>query len=488
MPPDFVGAPMRLIYEDEHRPILRRIIGLRARLALLIALLLLLLNVIPVTVFAQDAGGGLQTTIVERARLRDGPGVDWAILGVLEPGATLNVDGQAPGGGWVRGISATGTVGWVVQTAINATAEQVAALPRVWVDTPFSLSPPASGAAPAAAADPAAAVTPEPAPAAAPAAPPPPPVNAAPPPRGFALGGHIAGFEERAINYMRQAGMTWVKKQVRYNVGQSPSDVAGLINEAHGYGFRILLGIVGNKDAVNQPGYDEQYAAFVAGVAALGADAIEVWNEPNIDREWPVGQIDPARYTRLLAAAYNAIKSANPGTLVVSGAPAPTGFFGGCSGAGCDDNAYLAGMAAAGAARYMDCIGIHYNEGILPPTATSGDPRGSSNHYSRYYPAMVNTYLRAFGNARPLCFTELGYLTPEGFGPLPGAFGWAENVTLAQQAAWLDQVVSMAARSGRVRILIIWNVNFTNYDSDPMAGFAIIRPDGSCPACAALGS
>jgi uncharacterized protein YraI len=461
--------------------------GLRVRLALLVSLLLLLLNAFTPSVFAQDAGGGLQTTIIERARLRDGPGVDWTIIAVLEVGATLNVDGQPPGGGWVRGISADGTVGWVIQTAVSASAEQVAALPRVWVDTPFTLAPPAGGAPPVAPVEgePAPAPTVEPAPA---AAPPPPAVNAAPPPRGFGLGGHIAGFEERAINYMRQAGMTWVKKQIRFNLGQSPSDVAGAINEAHAYGFRIMLGIVGNKEAVNQQGYDDQYAAFVAGVAALGADAIEVWNEPNIDREWPAGQIDPARYTQLLAASYNAIKGANPGTIVISGAPAPTGFFGGCSGVGCDDDGYLRGMAAAGAARYMDCIGIHYNEGILPPTATSGDPRGSSNHYSRYYPAMVNTYLRAFGNARPLCFTELGYLTPEGFGPLPGAFGWAENVTVAQQAAWLDQVVSMAARSGRVRIMIIWNVNFTNYDSDPMAGFAIIRPDGSCPACAALGS
>ena len=152
------------------------------------------------------------------------------------------------------------------------------------------------------------------------------------------------------------------------------------------------------------------------------------------------------------------------------------------------DNLFVRGMAAAGAANYMDCVGIHYNEGILPPTATSGDPRGSSNHYSRYYGAMVDVYWRAFGGRRPLCFTELGYLSPEGFPPLPGAFGWAESVTVAQQAAWLDQVVSMAARSGRVRILIIWNVNFTNYDADPMAGFAMIRPDGSCPACAALGS
>jgi hypothetical protein len=462
---------------------------LRLRLVLFFALLLLVSTTFPV--FAQsEIPGGLQVTIIERARLRSGPGVEWNILGAFDAGTPFNVDGQAPGGGWVRGITPNGQVGWVVQTAINASAEQVAALPRLWVDAPFSLPAP-GGAAPAqpAPAEGSAPPADPAAPTPAPAAPPPPVVNSAPPPRGFALGGHVAGFDQRAIDYMRQAGMTWIKKQVRHSPGKSPGDVSALINEARGHGFRILLGVVGmTPDYLNQPGYFEDYAAFVAGLAAQGVDAIEIWNEPNIDREWPAGQIDPARYTQLLALSYNAIKAANPNTLVVSGAPAPTGFFGGCSGVGCDDNLFVRGMAAAGAANYMDCVGIHYNEGILPPTASSGDPRGSSNHYSRYYTAMVDVYWRAFGGRRPLCFTELGYLSPEGFPPLPGAFGWAENVTVAQQAAWLDQVVSMAARSGRVRILIIWNVNFTNYDADPMAGFAMIRPDGSCPACAALGS
>ena len=460
---------------------------LRLRFFVLLVLLLLVSTAFPV-IAQSEIPGGLQVTIVERARFRSGPGVEWNILGALEVGTLLNVDGQAPGGGWVRGISPSGQVGWVIQTSVNASAEQIAALPRLWVDAPFSLPAPA-GAAPAQPAPPANTGGESAPPAPAAAAAPPPVVNAAPPPRGFALGGHVAGFEQRAIDYMRQAGMTWVKKQVRHSPGANPADVAGLINEARAYGFRILLGVVGtNKDYLTLPGYFEEYAAYVGGLAALGADAIEVWNEPNIDREWPAGQIDPARYTQLLALSYNAIKAANPSTLVISGAPAPTGFFGGCSGAGCDDNRFVAGMAAAGAANYMDCIGIHYNEGILPPTATSGDPRGSSSHYSRYYPAMVDVYWRAFGGRRPLCFTELGYLSPQGFPPLPGAFGWAENVTVAQQAAWLDQVVSLAARSGRVRLLIIWNVNFTNYDADPMAGFAIIRPDGSCPACAALGS
>ncbi len=226
---------------------------------------------------------------------------------------------------------------------------------------------------------------------------------------------------------------------------------------------------------------------WLAQAAALGADAIEVWNEPNIDREWQAGQISPTRYTEMLRRAYNAIKATNANTLVISGAPAPTGFFGGCTGAGCDDNHFIAGMAAAGAANYMDCVGVHYNEGIVPPTATSGDPRGNSTHYTRYFTTMMNTYANAF-RSRPLCFTEMGYLTPEGFPPLSAGFAWAQNVTLAQQAAWIDQAVALAAQSGRVRLLIIWNVDFTNYGEDPMAGFALIRPDGSCPACDALGS
>ncbi|MBZ0300742.1 MAG: hypothetical protein K8J31_13415, partial [Anaerolineae bacterium] len=207
---------------------------------------------------------------------------------------------------------------------------------------------------------------------------------------------------------------------------------------------------------------------------------------PNIDREWPSGSISPANYTNLLRSAYQGIKGANPNTMVISGAPAPTGFFGGCSGGGCDDDAFVRGMAAAGAANSMDCLGIHYNEGILSPDATSGDPRGNSGHYSRYFWGMVNTYSRAFGGSRPLCFTELGYLTPEGFPPLPGGFAWAQNVTLAQQANWLDRAVTLARSTGRVRLLIVWNVDFTEYSSDPMAGYALIRPDGSCPACDAL--
>jgi hypothetical protein len=301
---------------------------------------------------------------------------------------------------------------------------------------------------------------------------------------GYELGGHVSGYG--FVNEMRSAGMTWVKKQIRWRRGEGTGAAAGAIGEAHANGFKILLGIVGYREDMGDfENYTNEFAAYLGQVAALGPEAIEVWNEPNIDREWPAGTINGGSYTQMLAKAYNAIKANNSGVMVISGAPAPTGFFGGsCTANGCDDNVFLAQMANAGAAQYMDCVGAHYNEGIISPDNRSGDPRGG--HYTRYFGGMLDLYYNAFGGSRKVCWTELGYLTAEGYGQLPPAFGWAGNTTLAQHAEWLGRASRLSRDSGRVRLMIVWNVDFRNFGDDPMGGYAIIRPDGSCPACGPL--
>jgi len=319
----------------------------------------------------------------------------------------------------------------------------------------------------------------------------PPPSGSVPPPSGniggFELGGQVFSFAYPS--QMKGAGMTWAKIQIIYNQGDDAGKVQGAIDSAHGQGFKVLLSIKGDKGqiAANPTQFYQDFANFLSGVASRGPEAIEVWNEQNIDREWPAGLISGAQYTQMLNAAFQAIKRANQNVIVVSGAPAPTGFFGGCSPNGCDDDRYLRQMADAGAASFMDCVGIHYNEGILPPTATSGDPRGNSGHYTRYYGAMVNVYAGAFPG-KPLCFTELGYLTPEGYGQLPAAFSWAQNVSAQNQAEWLASATTLAANSGRVRLLIVWNVDAEGFGEDPQAGYAIIRPDKTCRACITLGA
>jgi len=424
---------------------------------------------------AAQGGSGLSIVVPRNTNVRSGPGTTFRRVGGMVGGETFLVDGHDGDLNWVRGVTPRGEVGWVAANLTNITLDQILSLPVVGVNTPFTLAVPDAPQ--------------QTAPEAAPEIAAPPPVASTAPVRGFSYGGHVRSFSNTTVQAMYQSGMTWVKKQIRFAPGENPAGWSGFINEAHALGFRVLLGVVSDPNTVRDPNFYDVYANYVAGLAAIGADAIEIWNEPNIDREWASGFISGSAYTQLLARSYNAIKSVNPNTMVISGAPAPTGFFGGCSPAGCDDIPFLQQMAAAGAANYMDCVGVHYNEGILPPSATSGDPRQPSNFHTRYYARMVDVYWGAFGGRHPLCFTELGYLTPEGYGPLPGGFAWAGGTSVAQQAAWLDQAMSLASRSGRVRVIIVWNVDFTGvYGDDPMGGYAIIRPDGSCPACAALGN
>ncbi len=307
---------------------------------------------------------------------------------------------------------------------------------------------------------------------------------------GFELGGHVDGLGANTVSAMQQAGMTWVKKQVPG--GTSLSAALALISDAKGKGFKILLGVIGDKarmEAIGIDAYAPEYATYVAELAKAGADAIEVWNEPNIDREWPKSLISGGNYTKLLAVASVAIRNANRNTLIVSGAPAPTGFFGsgGCGDGGCNDDTFMQQMAQAGAAQYFDCVGLHYNEGVLPPSAASGDPRGSYPTY--FFGSMTSRGQQPFPG-KPICYTELGYLSAEGMGStIPAGFNWTPNdpVTVQEQAAWLAEAATLGASRG-VRLMIIWNVNFTRWDSDPMGGYAIVRPGGACPACAALGT
>jgi hypothetical protein len=303
----------------------------------------------------------------------------------------------------------------------------------------------------------------------------------------FELGGHIRDGSYPHADRMHYAGMSWSKKQVRWQ-----HNPAGDVQAAHANGFKIQLSALGPASMVTEGGFKERYAAWVADMAAAGADAIEIWNEPNLPREWQEGHISPESYTELLCASYAAIKAANPNTAVISAAPAPTGYFGGCHAHGCDDVPWLQRMYNAGAANCMDYIGAHHNAGATPPAATSGHPAdGGGGHHSWYFLPQTQIYYNIFGGSRQLFYTELGYVSPDGYGWIPETFAWGANTSVAQQAQWLADVVSLSSQTGMVRVVIVWNVDFNCYGDcggvqDPQGGYSILRPDGSCPACDSL--
>lgn len=403
--------------------------------------------------------GDADAVVNVNANVRLGPGLTYGLIaGGLSRGTQVEVIGRNSDASWYQILMPeTDQEGWIFGTLLELNSSlDVSALEVVEVAPPVASDSGggSGGTAPS-------------------------PISAPPVASGsFELGGQTHTFANPTL--MSYAGMNWVKFQHKWGSGDSPDAVAGRIQQAQANGFKVLLSIPGANtypDSIDFNGYVQ----FLAGVAALGPDAIEVWNEMNIDFEWPAGQIDPASYVNnMLAPAYNAIKAANPNVMVISGAPAPTGFDNGTN--AWSDSRYMQGVAAAGGANYMDCVGAHYNAGATSPSATTGHPAGN-DHYSWYFVPTLNVYA-ALG--KPVCFTELGYLSGEDYGGVPSRFSWAANTSVAEHAAWLAEAVSIGANSGKVRMIIVFNVDFTLWGEDPQAGYAMIRNDGGCPACETL--
>ena len=478
---------------------------------------------------SNDDGAIGRGTVTIDTNYRQGPGYYYAVSEILATNTVLNLYGRSQNGLWLEASPVNSDkAGWVYEQLVRLDDVTLGDLPvTAQGDVAVAPSQPAPVAQPTQQTvaqvtiwptatplpqgvwpgtqpqqpqqqGPWQTATPVPAPAQPTATPVPQPTPfptqpPAPPPAalggGFELGGQTHHFTNPSL--MRDVGMTWVKFQHKWGQGDSGSSVADRVSRAHAAGFKVLLSMPGQQTyptAINAPAYVE----FLRSVAALPdpPDAIEIWNEMNIDFEWPAGQISPASYVEtMLKPGYQAIKSANPNIIVVSGAPAPTGFDNGTN-AWADDR-YMAGVAAAGGGNYMDCIGVHYNAGATHPAQDSGHPAdGGGRHYSWYFSPTMNMYYNAFGGSRKVCFTEIGYLSTHGYAGTPPSFNWAANTSVAQHAEWLAESTRLAANSGKVRFNIIFNVDFDYFDinGDPQAGYAIIRPDGSCPACPLLKS
>lgn len=305
----------------------------------------------------------------------------------------------------------------------------------------------------------------------------------------FELGGHVNNLTH--VAQMIGAGMTWARTESRgFDVPVQ------FINEAKSKGLKVLITAVGDRNRVMDEAYREEWAQYVGRIAAAGADAIEVWSEPNYEAEWPTGQINGVTYADLLKRAFFGIKQANPNTMVISAGLAQTAgaYSGGCDPQGCDEAAFLSQMATAGVKDYMDCVGIHYTSGYGAPSAVG------TNYYTQYYEPLRNAYYGAFNATKPVCFTALGYVTADGFeGGMPSNYSFAAGTTLANQAAWLAEAAQLSKDSGKVRLMIVWNVDSTLWrgddtsgasgagtEGDPQAGYALIRPDGTCLACESL--
>ncbi len=116
--------------------------------------------------------------------------------------------------------------------------------------------------------------------------------------------------------------------------------------------------------------------------------AYEIWNEPNLGREWG-GQADAVEYVKMLKIAYERIKQADPQAAVVTAGLSPTTAWG----ENVPDEDFLKRMYVAGAKPYFDFLGAHAAGYKAPPET---DPAAVANGSLKQYCAWEKECARIY--------------------------------------------------------------------------------------------
>jgi hypothetical protein len=294
-----------------------------------------------------------------------------------------------------------------------------------------------------------------------------------------------------------QLGMNWVKIQVEWDIVEpDPAYYQwffydGPIDEANRRGLYVMVSVVGapewTRAAGGHNGPPDDYNLFAGFMTELvrryqgKVNAIEVWNEQNLDREWTAtAGIRPADYVDFLSRAYNAIKAVDPNVIVISGALSPTGVN---NAQVMDDFVYLDQALAAGLLNYADCVGAHHNGYNIGPDVTAEQapstaeaataifrgPFSNVNH-SWSFKTTLDIYaqkVQAIDPNKRLCVTEFGWASSEGYDTFPTNFEFAQDNTLAEQAQFIVQAFQLMRDSGDVWLAFLFNFDFGNKGNGP---------------------
>jgi hypothetical protein len=145
----------------------------------------------------------------------------------------------------------------------------------------------------------------------------------------------------------------------------------------------------GDPAVATPPADNAQYAQYASAVAQRYAgkvSAYEVWNEPNAAPSWYPAP-DPAAYTKLLQAAYPAIKAADPNATVIGGV---VGWVTDTPGLAINAASYVQGMYNNGAQGYFDALSFHPYQYQVPfGNGTPYGPMAPINQLATIHQEMV---------------------------------------------------------------------------------------------------
>jgi GH35 family endo-1,4-beta-xylanase len=321
---------------------------------------------------------------------------------------------------------------------------------------------------------------------------------------------HLWGYPEtteRDLRLAREAGFTWVKQLFPWAFiegdgkgrfeWQEPDRIVEAVNRA---GLKLIVRldmqpawaradrvfpIVGPPDRLADWG-DFIYALSTRYKGRIAA--YQIWNEPNLAREWGGRPPNAAEYVRLLQVAYQAVKLGDPDALVITAGLSPTTDL--------SDNAradvvYLQEMYDAGAKGYFDLLGVNAAGFKAPPeadpavvardpTLTNHDP--SKEELRRAYSFRHVEDLRAVmerngDGERKIAILEMGWTSD----PRPDSpYHW-HSVSEQEKADYLVRAIKYAREHWQAWLgpMIVWTLADPAWKPEQeQVYWAITDPDG----------
>ncbi len=291
-----------------------------------------------------------------------------------------------------------------------------------------------------------------------------------------------------------QLGLGWVKVQIDWKLLQpNGAGDTGVdfrrqelyLEDLKRRGHKVLVSVArapdwarSNREAAGPPDDPQLLAAFMDLMLeefGKAIDAVEVWNEPNLLREWTGRPISGAEYMRYFRAARDAVNNysqrmqfdvdepRSTPVIVLTAGLAPTGN----SPWSVDDRAYLRQMYNAGLARLDNVqIGAHPFGWGNPPELRCCNAvanQGWDDAPQFFFLETLDTYrdiMLAFGDAEArIWVTEFGWPTWDSLpGEPPEPFVGYNNKWA--QADYTLRAFQIGEQLDYVGPMILWNMNF----------------------------
>lgn len=298
--------------------------------------------------------------------------------------------------------------------------------------------------------------------------------TAAPPPPGSSAGMRSPDFgaqaflwwrddiADRDLTLMKNAGFRWVKQWFAWKdiegAGKGQFDWSipdRIVRQAEEHGLNLLVRVDREPGWAGPPPANLQsYLDFLQALATRyrgRIQAYQIWNEPNLAREWGNRPPNPAEYTRMLQAAYQIIKSADPDAIVVTAGMAPTGTC--CDIAMPDTDFYRQMYQAMGGNSdgYFDMLGVH-GAGFAAPPEVSPDetaadkPRyGGERFFAFRHIEDIRKIMEQFGDSdKKVVVLEFGWTTDNRVGTDYYWHGAGAGITEAVKADYLRRAYEYA--------------------------------------------